>query len=200
MAEKSIKPTSKAGVYANIYKDHAMVFVDGTKTLTGTSKVYESDYMFMIIAGTVIAVTFNYSFGKNNATTKAVTGDTSINRTVTGFDITANGFIITRRRYGEPGIDIQSAYTDARVIMKYMYEGFLDGLDVDDETQNDMTLTTLSTYPNQKETVTIDDLKSKYFDNARLDSSAVRYNYANNSRTSGTARTARTSNSVRTNR
>ena len=166
---KMKESTSSKGVYGNIYKDHALIMVDGTAKKIGD---YDSDFMFLIVADTVISATFNYMYNSNEATTVAVT-KSNVTETITGWDITANGYIISRRRYGDPGVAKTKAYSDAKKVLEHIYKGLLEVLDADTE-DKDHTFTTLSTYPSHKETAKLSELKGRIFESSRSDLNNLR--------------------------
>lgn len=156
--------TSSKGVYGNIYKDHALIMVDGTAKKIGD---YDSDFMFLIVADTVISATFNYMYNSNGATTVAVT-KSNVTETITGWDITANGYIISRRRYGDPGVAKTKAYSDAKKVLEHIYKGLLEVLDADTE-DKDYIFTTLSAYPNHQETAKLSQLRRRFYSSERDD-------------------------------
>lgn len=166
---KNYESKKTKGIYGNIYKDHALLMVDGTAKKIGD---YDSDFMFLIVADTVISATFNYMYNSNGATTVAVT-KSNVTETITGWDITANGYIISRRRYGDPGVAKNKAYSDAREVLAQIYKGLLDVLNVDTE-DKDHTFTTLSTYPVHKETAKLSELKGRIFESSRSDLNNLR--------------------------
>lgn len=161
---KNYESKKTKGIYGNIYKDHALIMVDGTAKKIGN---YDSDFMFLIVADTIISATFNYTYNSNDATTVAVT-KSDLTETITGWDITANGFVISRRRYGDPGVKKNTAYTDAREVLAQIYKGLLEVLDADTD-DKDHSFTTLSTYPNHQETVKLSELKKRFFESDRKD-------------------------------
>lgn len=162
--------SKKPGVDGDLYKDNAVLFIDTTLFSNTTKSIinkYEDNFMLVMVGNCVFSITFNYGYlsdtnaGSERLLTENKNNDNSaITELITGFDVVANGYVITRRRYGNPGVKKSSAYNDARAILKYIYDGIKATLDAD-TSDKDYKLTTLCSYPKRYETKTVSELKSK---------------------------------------
>ncbi len=116
--------------------------------------------MFALLGNTVVSVVFKQSFTSNDGTIQAVTGN-SYTQTVTSFDLVVNGYVISRRRYGNPGITKKKAYEDARNILEGLCTSIKDslsGMSTNDNSSSGLKLTSINSYPNMGKTTSITNL------------------------------------------
>ena len=124
-----------------------LLFID----YTPLAKTLKLDFpcMFVVMNGTVISVVFKTSFKSNDGTKAAVLSPNSYTYTVTSFDLVVNGYVISRRRYGNPGVKAETAYEDGRNLLEGLLSGVkdaIDGVSTNDDSSG-IKLTTINTFP-----------------------------------------------------
>lgn len=163
MADLTTGSLSASGVAGELYKDNAILLVDttGSSNIITNNANYDSPMLFMVVGSIVISVDFCFGYSKNNGTINATSETGNIAETISSFSISVNGTILTRRRYGNPGKNKTSAYSDARTIMVNLYNRIKKALDAD-TSDKDYKFTTLTSYPITNSESSLSELKKKY--------------------------------------
>lgn len=146
----AIKPTVKGNSLDNL-------FVDYTSNIA-----LDFPCMFVLLKGTVVSAVFKYSYKSNDGTGAAVTS-TSVSRTVTSFDLVVNGYVVSRKRYGNPGTTETQAYKEAGELLQGLVDAInsaISGVSVTDEDSSGLKITTINRFPNNGATKKLDALAS----------------------------------------
>ena len=125
----SIGSVVGAGVSGVVYgtsttKDgNILALIDLTSETSG--KDYTFPFLCLIVGNAVFSAVMHYSYtttanGGNNATYAAV-NQSNTTELVSSWDLVVNGHIVTKRRYGNPGIAKNKAFSDAKAILNKIY-------------------------------------------------------------------------------
>ena len=131
------------------------LFIDYTKNIT-----LDFPCMFVLLKGTVLSAVFKYSYKGNDGTSAAVI-PTSVSRTVTSFDLVVNGYVVARKRFGNPGVTETVAYTKARELLQGLMKAVdkaVSGTTVFDEDSSGLKITSINRFPSNGETKKLDAL------------------------------------------
>jgi hypothetical protein len=143
------------------FENNPLLYIDATSE----TYQYDSPFILLIVGNTTISAVFRYSFNETGVKTNSkstISAVTSVNSAdnspkISSFDIIVNGTIVSRRRYGNPGVAKEQAFSDANNLLhENIYKQLKDILD----TNSASKMTTLSTFPKAGDTANIDIIKS----------------------------------------
>lgn len=134
------------GVVAKCIDGNLIAFIDLSDT-QHDSKIFAFPCMCVIAGNAVFAVVMHYSFiaSTNSATKTAVTGSATAEY-VCGYDLTVNGHIITKRRFGNPGVSKSTAISEAKAMLNTIYTGITSELG-SSSSGSSKSVTTVNNYP-----------------------------------------------------
>lgn len=135
--------------------DLNQLFVDYT-----TNDILDFPCMFVLLKGTVLSAVFKYSYRNNDGTNSAVTSS-SVTKTVTSFDLVVNGYVVSRKRYGNPGKSEAQAYKEARELLQGLMDAIssaISGTTSTDEDSSGLKITSINKFPVNGSTYSLDTL------------------------------------------
>lgn len=141
-------------IQAYQYDKSPLLFIDMT---TETASTYDSPCILLLIGSTVISSVFRYSYANDDteATINAATRTGSTALKISSFDIVVNSYIVTRRRYSNPGVSKSTAFNDAKKLLLEIYNKLKQELN----STNEMKITTLNHFPATGSSATVENLK-----------------------------------------